>query len=69
MTDELNKAKELLLNKTFTQKGTKFQNKVELVSFKDIENSEILVTYKTLNNNSHTTPTMELNQFLGSHFI
>lgn len=69
MDDKLQKAKEMLLGKTFTQKGSNFKNRVELVSYKLVDGDEIIVTYKTLNNNSHTTPTMELKQFIGSHFI
>lgn len=69
MIDNIRDAQELLLGKIFIQKGSKFQNRVDLVSYKEIGSDEIVVTYKTLNNNSHTNAIMEVNQFLGNHFI
>lgn len=69
MTDELNKAQDLLLNKTFTQKrGSGFKNHVTDVSINPT-NNEILVGYKTVNHDKKTSGFMGLSQFIGSHII
>ena len=46
MNDDLKNAQDLLLNKTFMQKGVGFENFVEDVTLNPIKN-EILVGYKT----------------------
>lgn len=69
MTDEFNKAKELLLNKTFTQKGgSGFQNYVNHVTF-DKSRNEIRVSFKTINHDKDTIASMELSEFKGKHVI
>jgi hypothetical protein len=68
MSSELKKATDLLLNKIYIQKGSLFENLVLHVTKNHLKN-EILVTYKTINLNNDTTPVMELNKFLESHYI
>lgn len=63
MDDKLKKAQESLLGRSFIQKGSKFNNFVTHVSLHPTDSTQILITYKTLNNNSHTTPSMEYEQF------
>jgi len=68
MEDKLKKAKNQILHKTFIQKGNRFKNHVTDITFNSL-NSEILVGYKTINHDKETIAIMELNQFIGSHFI
>jgi len=69
MTDELKNAQELLLTKTFIQKGTQFQNLVDSVSLNPLNSKEILIGYTRQNDALKTSSTMEFKQFLGNHFV
>lgn len=69
MSDKLNEAKKLLLNKQFKLKGNSgFINYVTDVTFDQIKD-DILIGYKTINHNKDTAGSMTLSEFIGKHII